>query len=409
MKQTELQTAYLPVPQDFHNALLSAVSEVKEERPVKKWHLSLLVAMLIVALLCGAAFAVIHYYSVRDYQAAGKPSAEFEKLVVEIGETYENDYITLTVGDTIFDGERIALTMNLYSKDEAKPVFLFPQLKAYCGVRELMIDVEGMRGDFHSGFLYPNILTGDTLEHQYGVDAAVFNDAADGDVTWKLTMMVLAPNWPITNDTTVFHGADRSMPQEAYVKRFRDAYENQQILATDGENLAAYVSAIAPDSYGALTTDDPKYRTLGEELADSGAFTLVDTLECTFVTKTPEIKRINGLTFAFDDYTVELDSLELSYLRADYTLRHIYSVGELPTESVRYELRDQNGTAFLSMGSQTGPIESDFSIAYSGSTEPTRDGVTAVTFVPYTFGADAEGTMRSLYDENHAFTVEVKP
>ena len=94
MKQTELQKAYSQIPQGFHNALLSAVSVAKEEQPVKKRHISLLVAVLIVALLCGTALAIINYYSVRDYQAGGKPSTGFENLVVEIGETYENDYIS---------------------------------------------------------------------------------------------------------------------------------------------------------------------------------------------------------------------------------------------------------------------------------------------------------------------------
>ncbi|MEA5016273.1 MAG: DUF4179 domain-containing protein [Candidatus Limiplasma sp.] len=405
MKQTELQNAYSHVSQGFHDALLSAVSEIREEAPVKKRHISLMVALLIVALLCGTAFAILNYYSVRDFQAGGKPSAAFEKLVVAIGETYENGYITLTVGDTIFDGQNIALTMNLYSKDEQKPVFLFPQLKAYCPEGELTVDIEGMRGDFHSGFLYPNIIEGDTLEHQYGLDAAVLEDIGEGEITWKLTMMVLAPNWPIANDSTQFHGDENDPPIEEYLKRFRDAYDRREILVTGGESLVMYVSAIASDTYGVLTKDDPNYRTLGEELAQSGAFTLVDTLECTFKTGLPEVTKIAGLAFDFGDYSAELDSLALSALRADYSLRHIYPAGGNPPEDVRYELRDQHGRALPGMWSHSSSDGS--SVTYAGTAGPPQDGLTAVTFVPYLFVGDGEGGMRILYDESHAFTVEL--
>lgn len=407
MKQTELQKAYSQIPQGFHNALLSAVSEVQEEQPVKKRHISLLVAVLIVALLCGTALAIINYYSVRDYQAGGKPSAEFEKLVVEIGETYENDYITLTIGDAIFDGNNLAVAMNLSSKDDTKPVYLYPRLEGDCGGQKLSVEVLGMRGDFMSGFLYPNLLRGDELDNNYGFDAELYNGTADGDVTWRFSVMVLAPNWRIENDPTVLRGDGNDPSMEEYHKLFRSAYESERILTTDGESLVSYIASVYPDSYGVLPMDDPAYRSMGELLADCGAFTLIDTLECTFVTKTPEVKRISEQTYAFDDYTVELDSLEFSYLSADYTLRCVYPNGKQPVENVYYELRDQNGTALVSMSSHSGPADDHSGIVYSGSVEPTRDDVTAITFVPYTFGADAQGVMRNLYDDAHAFTVEL--
>lgn len=407
MKQTELQKAYSQIPQGFHNALLSAVSAVGEERPVKKRPISLLAAVLIIALLCGTALAIIHYYSVRDYQAGGKPSAEFEKLVVEIGETYENDYLTLTVGDAIFDGNNLAMAMNLSSKDETKPVYLYPRLEGDCGGRKLSVEVLGMRGDFMSGFLYPNLLRGDELDNNYGFDAELYEGTADGDVTWRFSVMVLAPNWRIENDPTVLRGDGNDPSMEEYHKRFRNAYESERILTTDGESLVSYIASIYPDSYGVITMDDPEYRSMGELLADCGAFTLIDMLECTFVTQTPEVKRVSGQTFAFDDSTVVLDSLELSYLRADYALRCVCLNGKQPAESVYYELRDQNGTAFVSMNSHSGPADDDSGIVYSGSAEPTREEITAITFVPYTFGADAQGVMRNLYDDEHAFTVEL--
>ena len=407
MKQTELQNAYLPVPQDFHNALLSAVSEVKDEQPVKKQHISLLVAVLIIALLCGTAFAFINYYSVRDYQASGNPSAAFEKLVVEIGKTYENDYITLTIGDAIFDGNNLAVAMNLSCKDETKPVYLFPKLEGDCGGQKLNMEVMGMRGDFMSGFLYPNLLRGDELDNNYGFDAELYEGIADGDVTWRFSLMVLAPNWRIENDPTVLHGDGSDPSMEEYRKIFRDAYESERILTTDGESLVSYIASVYPDSYGALPMDDPAYRSMGELLTDCGAFTLIETLECTFTTQMPEATRINGQTFVFGDYTVTLDSLELSYLQADYALHHVYPMEAHSTENIFYELRDQSGTALESIRSHSEPAENDSSILYIGSAKPTHDEVTAITFVPYTFGADAQGVMRNLYDDAHAFTVEL--
>lgn len=410
MKRHELTNAYSPVPQAFHDALLFALSEARAERPGKRRRLSLLAAVLIVALLCGTALALINYYSVRDYQGGGKPSAEFEKHILTLNQTYENDYITLTMGDTVSDGKSIALTMNISSKDESKPVFLYPVLEGYSGGRRLDIEVMGMRGLDQSGFLYPNLLEGDVLDHQYGLDATLFDDAADEDIQWMFTMRVLTPNWPILNNATELHGDQNDPPMEEYMQSFRDAYANQHIMVTYGGELVAY-EAVLPTPEG-MTEEEWYDLRLPDRLVLSGAFTLADTIECSFTTELPEVVSVSGQTYTLPNYTVSLKSLSLSFMSLFFELEREYPSAEAAEADRQYdwyELRDEKGIV-LELTSGAMQVNGDkMEFLCSSDLLPIypsggiHERPASLTFIPTGCGDDHQ----TIYDETHAFTVEL--
>lgn len=403
MKRNDLENAYAPVPEEFHNALLAAVREVKEERPMKKRHLSLLAALVIAALLCGTAVAVVNYYSVRDYQADSRPSAAFEDHVIEIGKTYENAFIKVVFGDTVFDGKKMALAMNLYSKDESKPVFLVPELKAFCGGRQLDVLIQGMRGLDEAGFLFPG-LSGEEvyLENAYGLDADLTDADADSDITWVVTLRTLKPNWEIVDCAVQLHGDADDMPVDEYMQLFRDAYAKQKIMTVGGVSLGEYASVVFHGSEQAMY----------QALIECGAFTLVDTIEQTFTTPMPVIRTAKAQSFQFDDYSVTVEHLSASFMRAEFSLRHDYKTTQTDPMSARkqlhYEMRDQDGNIFNVDNSDGWFAEDGLVYHFTGEGSTEGQDISQITFIPFVWATEDEINVKAVYDEFHAFTVTLK-
>ncbi len=264
--------------------------KAKGERIVKKKASVSLVFAIVLVCVSVTALALSGYFSVQDYFSRRTTPVELGELVVPIGKTFDNEYMRVTIGDAYFDSERFALTLNLESKDHQKPVYLYPKLRGYCGDRQLDIDVEGMRGDFMSGFLYPNLTQDDFWKGEYGFEGCLYEDEADGDVRWVFTMQVLAPNWPLiaiepSEDNQSLSEQERDARHDAYMQRYRDAYDSRQILVDDGEGLWGY-TAMLPVPEG-MTQEEWWRVPLGDQLLQSGAFSLVETIECTYTTKLP--------------------------------------------------------------------------------------------------------------------------
>lgn len=410
MKQSDLKHIYSPVPQGFHDALHAAAQSVKEEQPMKRTGTFILVCILILALACGTALAIVSYYSVRQFQAGGTPSDTFEKNITELNRTFENDYIIFTITDAVFDGDEIALAMDISPKNPDKPVFLYPKLTAACNERVLDVDIQGMRGDFHSGFLLPKQTDDDDLQGHYGFTAGLFEDYADGNVTWTFTMQVLAPNWPVRNEDMEPRGEENDF--EAYKQRFRDAYERQEILTTWGESLVEYAAWLpVPDG---MTEEEFQTMRLGNQLAQSGAFTLVDTIVCNFDTAMPEERWQNigvGLTFPMADYTVEFAGMDLSFMRVAYAFDLVFPTGTTleeiaAMEGLHYTLLDQNGKELRHSYSSKNSLERENGtkvLRYEGEAYFSQDIPTEIHFVPEELQGNDWKT-----DETAAFAIPVE-
>ena len=361
MKIEELKQAYTPVPELFHETLYAVTQSVKEEKPVKHTFRTAIIIAVIIALLCGSAVALNNISSVRDTWGGTPKTEEFLSHVLDLNQTYENEFIKLTLTDAVFDGHEFEMAMNLEYKDAEKPVYLFPRTTAMCNGEKLEFDVEGMSGDFHSGFLYPNLVEGDAMGGRYGFSGVLMDEDVPGEeVVWTFTMQILKPNWPILNDPTILNGVN-DPPFDEYMAKFYKAYQDKQILTTWGESVVEYASEIE----WRMDKGDKEFLRLDEVLIQSGAFTLMDTVEHTFGMPVPESfrpKAATDKTFEFDAFTLQLKSVDVSFMRVDYNMLLIPKKAE--TEE---SLRDKMGTAngypiFYAL------VNEDGSILYGGST-----------------------------------------
>ena len=286
MKQSDLRRVYSPVPQAFHDALVVAAHNVKEEQAVTKRMSWIFAVVLAVVLIASTALALVNYYSVRQYAAGGNPSPTFEAHLVEVNQTYENDYIIFTLTDAIFDGNALAIAMTLEAKDPEKYVYLCPKITAMSGEHVLALDIIGMRGDFMSGFVFPSLIE-NYLDGKYGVDVALYEDEAEGDVTWTLQMGVFVLNWPVKN-APEYAGLGADSPEyKAYTQNFRAAYDRQEILVTWGDSPVEYAWLGQPTPDG-MSEEAFSALPLDEKLVRSGAFTKVDSIEYSFSTRLPD-------------------------------------------------------------------------------------------------------------------------
>ena len=413
MKQNDMKHVYTPIPQNFHDAFFAAAHSVKEEQSVMKRKTWILAVALAVALMAGTALALVNHYSVRQYEAGESPSAAFEAHVVELDQAYENDYITLRVGDAVFDGNVLAVAMNLTAKDPAKPVYLCPKLTAVCGDRSLGLDIQGMRGDFMSGFVFPSLLE-DKFDGNYGFDVALYEDEADGDITWTFKLGVFAPNWPIKNAPEhPIAGSAEDPAYKDYMQSFRDAYDRKEILVTWGDSPVEYAWS-QPLPKG-MTSEEFAAMPLDEMLLRSGAFTQVDTIECIFTTKLPKDyqKGIGaGLTFPMDAYTVEFGALDISFMRVNYAFDLVFPAGISQEGAdallpIGYNLLDQDGnvlrmSAFSRLENVEARADGSLIGRFTGEAAFHLNQPKAVRFVPRMLDGNQEKT-----DEAHAFTVQM--
>ncbi len=319
MKQEQLKKAYTPVPEDFHQALYAAAHSVKEERKVKHTVRAVLIVVLITALLCGTAVALNNMSSVRNTWGGPAKTEEFLNHVTDLNQTYENEFIKLTLTDAVYDGLEFRMAMNLESRDEGKPVYLYPKITATSNGQALEYDVEGMTGDFLSGFLYPNLNEGDTAAGQYGFSGVLLDEAIPGnEVVWTFTMKVLKPNWPISDYTDLPQTSD-GMTAEAYLEPFYKAYDQQRILTSWGDCLVEFGCAAEQG----VDFGDREYVRLEEALVECGAFSLIDTIVYTFTTPVPESfkpKAVQGKTVTFDDFTLQIENIDIAFMRLDYLM-----------------------------------------------------------------------------------------
>lgn len=310
MRASDLNKAYTPVPDGFHDALFAAAHRVKEEKQLKHTFRAAAIALIVTALLCGTALALTSLYSVRDTWDGSPHSEEFLNHVLDIHQTFENERIKLTITDAVFDGQEFEVAIDLQSPDPQKPVYIYPRLEAVCDGQPIGVDIEGMAGDFLSGFLYPNAVTGDLLEGCYGFSGVIFDDKnATGDVTFTLTLKLLMPNWPVLDA-----GTNQEMEQ------FIDAYKNRQIYTTWGDSLVEY-SWGAAKAMGMSEEEQNTTRT-GDLLEKSDAFTLMDTVQCTFTMPVPKsfasIATVGGEIPFGEGLTLRVEELSVSFMRLQY-------------------------------------------------------------------------------------------
>ena len=127
------------LPEAQQRAVLSRIRERKQ--PMKR-KVSLALVLTLVLLALGAvAYAVVSRYSVADYSGAGQMTEELQNSIVDIDETYENAYMTMTANDVLYDGETVTMAFNFTTKDPDMHLYLYPRLTAEVDGQTYVADV----------------------------------------------------------------------------------------------------------------------------------------------------------------------------------------------------------------------------------------------------------------------------
>jgi len=303
------------------------LAQLRGENKVKKKLSAALAFALVLMMLAAGAFAAAKRFGVMDFNPDQAENDAYTGHILTIDEAHENDYLTLTVNEAVFDGSALSVTMDIAPKGGADAVFVYPRMTAVCGGEELLTDIVGCgTADFFSGFWVPEMEQG--LEPTYGADYALLAEDEDsasiGDmrtepVTWTLTLDILHPLYPVdVNDVLLTGENDPTM--EDYMRPFRDAYANGRILLTPYYDLVEYASAlpapegVAQEDWWAMSTPD--------QLVASGAFERVETAAVTFTTGETEVFSLSEPITAplGEDYELTLRTLNVTFSQAEYVL-----------------------------------------------------------------------------------------
>ena len=337
----DLRGAIPETPEMCRDAVLQAVSTYREERYMRKPYKVVLMAAVIVMLLCSTAFALVHFYSVRNYVADGKTSEAFEEAIVPLETTAKSNGLSFTLGDAVFDGKDLAFTMTMGADEGTSPMYVSPKLQAFCGERELSISHNGFGGAYDFGFLLPGTDPNYAPAADQGVNASLFNDAADGPVTWRYTLTLYRPKGELV-EIHVWQPASESF--ETFEDGLRALHAQGKIGCSYGVDIMEYLDAVTSTPIDG--TGRARYTTFDERLMSTGMFEPVDTITFEFTTAVPEkVSLTSPTTFDFDGYTVTVKSIAQSFLQVDYELEVIYDEPQ-PTEhnlEQFYTLTDQNG------------------------------------------------------------------
>lgn len=332
----DLRAAIPDTPDFCREAVLQAVSTYREEEAMRKPYKMILATALALMLLCGTAFAIVNHYSVRDYVAAGKPSAAFEEAIVPLETTATACGLSFTLGDAVFDGKDLAFTMNMTAEEGASPLYVHPKLRGFCGERELDVDYSGFDMAYNFGFLLPSADPLYAMDADQGVAASLYRDTAEGEVTWQYTLYLYRPLGELVGIS------DRQPAEESY-----DAWEDRiRALHNEGKIVCRYGVGIS-DYLDAVVTEYVPDRTFDERLMSTGMFELADTITFEFTTAVPEKVSLTGpASFDFDGYTVTVKSISQSFMQVDYVLEVVYDEPQPHEHYLEqfYALTDQNGS-----------------------------------------------------------------
>ena len=122
MNQRDWQNAYGNAPEDFHLRLVETLDGLEEKKMKKRYKFStvLIAAVIMALLLAGGAVAAsqLGVFHLLTHSAAPiVPLEGAEKMVVtELGST-ENDLVSVTVEEAVFDGQVALAQLRLQSKD----------------------------------------------------------------------------------------------------------------------------------------------------------------------------------------------------------------------------------------------------------------------------------------------------
>ncbi len=389
--ERELHTAFPPTPDFCREAVLRATGTYREEKHMRKSCKLILAAAMVIALLCGTAYAVVNYYSVRDYVGKGQTSAAFEENIVPLEQSAESHGVAVTLGDAIFDGKHLAMTMNITAPENAEPLLIVPELTAWRGEEQLDAELTAfalrytMDGQEYGFNQYQEGVFVPPLEisayEGEGVDRmaleACLSCAPEGEVDWRYTIHIFEP---LGEFVKVFLIGEESETYNLWMDSLRLMHSRGQIAVASGAcRLDAYVKANAAEE------DQPCHRFYEED----PLFEKVDAVTFEFTTPVVELPRLAvGESFTFDRMNVSVRNLTQSVMRVEFELGVLCDSRQLARALIYRNAKvcDQDGRE-LPVQNLTYTLEDDKCFAVSGYlTRVSDEPLTALTFQFDVFG-----------------------
>lgn len=395
-RNIDLRDAVPQTPEMCREAVLQAVSTYREERSMRRMYKVILVAALVLALLCGTAFAIANLYSVREYVAQGKTSEAFENAVVPLEQSVTTNGLTFALGDAVFDGTNLAFTMNLSALEDAAPMYIYPSLSATAEGRPVDVEYLGFDMAYDIGFLVPSTDDRYPLPGYCGVEAELTDADAAGDITWRYTLQVYKPLAPLVE----IRECGENESYEEWQKYLCDVKADGKIAVSYGTGIGDYLDAVEPR--------EGEERTFGQRMVDSGMFELADTIVFEFTTPMPVERKINsGDTFSFDGYTVAVKSIAESFMQVHYTLEVRFDEPQASEHDLEffYTLSDQDGKEMNWSSAGLTLSEDGMTAIVEGSIKRISDEpLTAITFtLDHNMTIDQNDTAEDM----PSFTVEL--
>ncbi len=369
----------------------------KEETIVKKKvSAGLILAIALILATMSAALAT-GGFGLLEYKREQAENEAFTERIVTVGQRFEGDDLTLTVNEAVFNGMTLAFTMDMAPRDASRPVYVIPTITAEAGGQTWTAEPEAASGGFSAdGFWVPSMDPRQAPTTQWGVEATLSGLVGgerggalpEGEVTWRLSLRILRPNYPIAYAQPAADDAMMSdeLP-EGSEALFAQAYAQGRILLGPDGSLAAYAAQLPqPDG---VPGGEKSWAELLDVLEESDAFTAVDGPSVVFTTDGVTRQTAQGgQSFAFaDGWQAEVTELNATFDRVECSLRITRDAPDGVTAAQKYEAGDYWTFAVLAEGATTSPQGAswsgcpDGSYVWQGNVELSAPA-TAITFVP---------------------------
>lgn len=331
--------AHMQVSPVLRQAILSQTGEAR--RGSRKLSVSLALALTLLLALAAMGIAATRF-GILEANRKQRDNEAFVEHILTVDETYENEYMTLTVNDAVFDGVTLMLTMDVQPKPGCgEGVYVYPRMSATVNGEPLEVEVEACRGDLMSGFWVPerdeSVMW---LEGTYGADYVVTTETEDGRivydpqteaVTWTLTLDIVRPVFAVRQNA---YALTEDVDYKTYLKQFAEAYAKEEILLTDYGSVVDYIYEV-PRPEGMERLDWQRMK-LPDKLVTSGAFERVDTAAVVFTTQGTPVKMLGSeQVYDLGEYEATLEHLSVTFGRMDYEI-HVRKKGGGKTAGEEY-------------------------------------------------------------------------
>lgn len=392
---------------DARPSLYGAIMAQTEGEQKVRRKISAGVVLAIAMLLAMTAIGVAATrFGMLDFNWRQKENAEYVAHILTLDETYENEYVSITVTDAVFDGVQLSIAMEMQPKPGCGDgVYVYPEMTAMVNGQPLPVDIEGCRGDFYSGIWAPEKDQGMLdFAGAYGADYVILRDTQEsgfvyepqtGAVEWTLSLDILRPLYEVKQ---LEFGLTEELEYDEYMKLFADAYENNTILLPFEGSPVEYVYAVGvPEGMERLAW---QRMPLPEKMIAMGAFERLERVEIPFTTQNADVIEITGdQIYDLGEYMAELEKLTVSFGRMDYEI-HVRKKDETAKPAgqeaadgellLDFVVLTQGCDADPRMESayplNEDPVNPDPTVKFTGSYELYGE-LEAVTFVPY-YGKD---------------------